>query len=244
MIINQVIKKIALPLAVSLSLSTNVFAATNEQLQNQVNQLNTKVRQLENQINYLMDRLEKYNQYQSSIDNLRNQIEVNNHKIQTTDEKITQTNKIYDQKLSDVQKDLSAQIKKVEVQKLRDPQDVVFENAYNLMLKRQYKSALKGFSDYVNSYYNGRHYSESLYYMGVLYLTDGKISSAKSKFKRIVDRYPKSVKYPDSLVQLGAIYRVEGNTKLAKSYFNKVIKNYPNSKAANLAKTELKKIKS
>ncbi|MCF6766351.1 tol-pal system protein YbgF [Thiotrichales bacterium 19S3-7] len=241
--IRAVVKKMGLPLAICLSLSTQVNAATNEQLQSQVNQLNTKVRQLENQISYLMDQLDKYNQYQSSIDNLRNQIEVNSHKIQVTDNKLSQTNKTYEKKFAQVQNDLTSQIKQVQAQKLKDPQDVAYEKAYNLMLKRQYKSALKGFGDYVNSYYNGRYYSKSLYYMGVLYLAEGNIASAKSKFKRIVDRYPKSSKYPDALVQLGAIYRVEGNTKLASSYFNKVIKNYPNTQAASLAKAELKKIK-
>ncbi|MCF6807714.1 tol-pal system protein YbgF [Thiotrichales bacterium 19S9-12] len=235
--------KFGLLLVAATSFSGYAHAATNQQLQDEVNQLNTKVRQLQNQISYLMDKLDSYDQYQSSIDALRNQIERNRHGVETTKMKISDDQKLYDQKMLALEKKLSSEINRVEKQKLRDPQDVVFDSAYELMLNRKYKDALSGFQNYINSYYNGRHYSESLYYIGVLHLAQGKVPQAKTRFKQIVNRYPKSIKYPDSLVQLGAIYQVEGDTKLAKSYFNKVIKNYPDTQAASLAKKELAKNK-
>lgn len=226
------IKKLTL-IGFGLILYSNVFA---QDLTNQ--QLSIKVRQLENQISYLMDQSQG-NSNQENLDQLRGQIEYSNHQISNLGNELQIQNELLTDKIDKLQKQLD-QLSKTKQKK--DPQDQAFENAYNQMLKRQTTEAIGSFSDYIKRYYNGKHYSESLYYLGILYLATGKIDDAKAKFKRIADHYPKSIKYPDALVQLGAIYQIEGQKQTAKNYFNQVIKNYPGTQAATRAKSELAKL--
>ncbi|WP_440616246.1 tetratricopeptide repeat protein [Cysteiniphilum sp. 6C5] len=224
-------------LAIALLPSVN-FAS----VESDVQALQLQTTKLNNQVQYLINQqANASNQdFSQTLADLRGKIEVNSYKI-------SQLNDVVSTKLAAFEKELEslkAEVNKPSPKELKLQQDnAAFDKANKALLAKNYKEAEQLFKQYLKAYYNGEHYSESLYLLGQIYLIDGNIDDAYAQFKTIVTRYPKSIKIADATYALALLELSKGNTKTASTYLKRVVDKYPYADVADKAKTQLAKLK-
>ncbi len=224
-------------LAISLLPSVN-FASVESDIQ----ALQLQTTKLNNQVQYLINQQAnaKNQNFSQTLDDLRGKIEVNSYKI-------SQLNDVVSTKLAAFEKELEslkAEVNKPSPKELKLQQDnAAFDKANKALLDKNYKDAEGLFKKYLKAYYNGEHYSESLYLLGQIYLINGDINDAYTQFKTIVTRYPRSIKIADATYALALLELSKGNTKTAKTYLQRVVDKYTHADVAGKAKAQLAKLK-
>ncbi|MCB1827259.1 MAG: tol-pal system protein YbgF [Coxiellaceae bacterium] len=118
----------------------------------------------------------------------------------------------------------------------------VYRSAFNLLVKKQYDSALTGFQDYIGRYPHGDFVANAYYWMGELYLKKDDQDMAIKSFSRVVSQFPSSRKVPDAKLKLAIIHKVQGKTAQAREEFNTIKRQYPNNTAAQLASLQLQRM--
>lgn len=232
------IKLIGIGAAVIALLPCVSFAS----VESDVQALQLQTTKLNNQVQYLVNQQANVtNQnFSQTLDDLRGKIEVNSYNI-------SQLNDVVATKLASFEKELEslkAEVNKPSTQELKLQHDnATFDKANKSLLAKNYKDAESLFKQYLKAYYNGEHYSESLYLLGQIYLIEGNVDDAYTQFKTIVTRYPKSVKIADATYALALLELSKGNTKTAKSYLERVVDRYPHAEVVGRAKAQLAKIK-
>ena len=158
-----------------------------------ITELKLENKKLANQVNYLINAQNKVSseQVQQRLNKLSGQIEVNGYKIQQLNDVVTQKLKQFEQKLERLGKTVNKPSPR-QLYLARD--NAAFDKTNQLLINKKYDQAIPAFKKYLKDYYNGEHYSESLYLLGQIYLIKEKTGLAYDQFKTIVTRYPKSIK--------------------------------------------------
>jgi len=232
--INRLYCKVVVLITVILPLFAQAYANSSDDLKLQLDKLS-------NQVNYLIQQQnsQKNNDYTQQLNDLRGQVEMNSYKLNQLNKTITIQLKKYDDDIALLQQ----KINKLTASKLRLQRDnAAFDKAHKAMLANQYGVSQKLFGQYLSSFYNGEHYSESLYLSGQIYLLKGETKNAYKRFSRIVHHYPKSIKIADATYSLGLLEISNGNISKGKKYLQLVVKKYPKSKLAAKAKKQLEQL--
>ncbi|WP_119344644.1 tetratricopeptide repeat protein [Facilibium subflavum] len=206
-----------------------------------VDNLQLQVTKLSNQVNYLIEQQNKNDQENISqqLNELRGQIQLNSYKINQLNQVVTQKLKDFDEKLSMLEKEVN----KPSAKQLKLQHDnAAFSKAKQAVLNKQYQLAETNLKQYLKDFYNGEHYSESLYLLGQVYLIQNKPKDAYQQFKTIVTRYPKSIKIAQATYSLGLLEMANGNTEQGKDYLKTVVKKYPQSQVAKKAQKQLQSL--
>ena len=208
-----------------------------------VSQLEVQVRKLNNQVQYLIGQSQENSggHLNTTIDDLRGQVEVNSHQI-------NQNVKNADLKIAVLEKEV-ADLKAALSQKpavnsnsgdMDQKSETLFQQGMTALSAKEYTTASGIFQRYQANYPVGNHASESMYLRAQIALAVGNPKLAKERFKKLLATYPRSAKAPDTYLNLGLIASALGETKSAETYFNKVVSSYPKSLAAAKARAELK----
>ena len=226
---------------VSLALIGTVYPVLLQAESPDIQTLQLKTQKLANQVAYLISQ-NNQNDRQAlirQIDQLRGQIEVNQYQLSQLNHTVALALKNFSARLDALEK----KVDRPSPSALRLARDnAAFTKAKKTLLAKNYHTAERLFNDYIRDYYNGEHYSESLYLLGQIYLIKGQNSAAYQKFKTIVTRYPKSIKIADATYALALLEIAKGNIKQGRTYLERVIKKYQKTAIASKAENALKKL--
>lgn len=115
----------------------------------------------------------------------------------------------------------------------RERQD--YAAAFNLMKGRAFSEAIAAFKQMVANYPNGQYAANGYYWLGEIYLAEGRVEDARQHFVQVVNLYPEHSKTPDALYKLGVVYHRLNDVQQALAHFERVQNEHPNSSAADLA---------
>lgn len=97
-----------------------------------------------------------------------------------------------------------------------------YKAAYAHLRNRDLTAAIKGFTDYLNQYPKGQYAANSQYWLGEIYLVEGKPEQAKQWFERVVKEFPADRKAPDAKYKLGTVLFQLGEKARAKQLLQQV----------------------
>lgn len=199
-----------------------------------------RIARLENQVQFLNAYTNQINSLNTQVDVLRGQIEDLNHQIAEQQKQITCLNA----SLANLSKTTAADSKSPSTLNVAQPskaEQTAYQNAYNLMAKKQYASATTAFNAFLKKYPKSTLIDNTHYWLGDLYLAQGQPDSASKEYRTVINDQNAS-KRPDAMVKLGVILSAYGDNQHAKELFQNVIKQYPNTSAATEAKKQLKSL--
>jgi tol-pal system protein YbgF len=100
---------------------------------------------------------------------------------------------------------------------------------------------LNGFREYLRLYPDGTSPDNAQFWIGKIYLDQGKNEDAIRELERLMGDYPETDKAPQAAFYLGNAYRTIGNEERARAYYRFVIERYPTSQESQLARRELER---
>jgi len=242
-VVDQVVKVVKVNTKIKRAIIAAIFlpSASFADISTDVQSLQLQTAKLNNQVQYLINQQSQSGSqaFTQQLSDLRGKVELNAYKI-------NQLNDVVVNKLAQFEKQIAAlqeEVNKPSPQALKLQQDnAAFDKANSALLAKNYSEAETMLKQYLKAYYNGEHYSESLYLLGQVYLIDGKIDLAYEQFKTIFTRYPRSIKIADATYALALLELSKGDVKAAKNHLLQVVDKYPQHEVAVKAKAELKKI--
>lgn len=119
-----------------------------------------------------------------------------------------------------------------------------YEQAYQLLVNKQYQQATSGMQSYLQKYPKGEYAANAHYWLGELNLISGNSNSALSEFKIVVNSFNQSNKVADAMLKVGYIYYLDQQYKSSATELEKLVKSYPDSSSAKLAQQKLDLMKS
>lgn len=121
-------------------------------------------------------------------------------------------------------------------------ESTAYQAAFKLMVKRNYKQAIKRFDAYIDKYDKGHFVVNAHYWLGEIYMIQKNNAKAADEFGLVISDFPKSSKVPDAQLKLAVIHLNAGRKSEAKKAFLAIKKRYPNSTAAQLATIQLQQM--
>lgn len=97
-----------------------------------------------------------------------------------------------------------------------------YKAAYAHLRNRDLTAAIKGFTDYLNQYPKGQYAANSQYWLGEIYLVEGKPDQARQWFERVVSEFPADRKAPDAKYKLGTVLFQLGDKAKARQLLQQV----------------------
>lgn len=124
-----------------------------------------------------------------------------------------------------------------------DNAEAAYQKAFDLLKKGQYPQAIRGFHDFLGHYPDSALANNAQYWLGEANYVSRDYPAALTEFRRVIDRYPNSSKLPDALLKIGFIHYQQGKWDKARAALTQVKTRYPDSSAARLADERLRKMK-
>jgi tol-pal system protein YbgF len=108
-------------------------------------------------------------------------------------------------------------------------EQLAYDKAYNLVVNKQFNSALAAFKQFLVTYPDNQYTPNALYWSGELYqVIDPKdLEQAKQMFNGLLERYPTNAKAPDAMYSLGKIYFQQGDLATSTMWFDRLTNAYP-----------------
>ena len=119
----------------------------------------------------------------------------------------------------------------------------VYQAAYNLIIAKQYNSAIKAFDNFVKQYPKSTYVPNALYWKGEVLAAQGDNGKAKATLQQLISTFPNDAKVPDATLKLAMILMNEKQADQAKILLNSIVKNYPNTATASIATNKLRELK-
>ncbi|BFM12196.1 tol-pal system protein YbgF [Simiduia litorea] len=113
-------------------------------------------------------------------------------------------------------------------------EEAAYKGAYGKLRQRDLAGAAKGFTGYLDLYPKGQYAANSQYWLGEIYLAEGKLEQSKSWFERVIKEFPSDRKAPDAKYKLGTVLFQLGDKAKAKTLLQAVANS--SADAARLAK--------
>lgn len=203
----------------------------------------------------LLNQLEELHQ---TVQELRGQIDTQNHTIETLKNQQLTLYKDLDDRLTQIKltpakqpaaaktpASLEAKMNILPVaSKSQNPADeqISYMAAYNFVEKKDFRKAQLALQEFIQTYPQSGYTPNAEYWLGELYLKNKNYSAAMAHFENVVNNFPSSNKHAACLYKLGASLAANGQMDDAKNKFQAVIQQYPDTDTAKLAQTQLNKI--
>jgi tol-pal system protein YbgF len=119
----------------------------------------------------------------------------------------------------------------------------LYEEAYGLLQSRQYQPAVDQLQALLKRFPDGQYALNAQYWIGEVFLVQGKIDLAETAFQQIVTKYPSHTKTGDALLKLGYVAYAKGDYPKARDFFTQVKTRYASTPTARLAEARLQRMK-
>lgn len=146
-----------------------------------------------------------------------------------------QSTNVVDKPVSKIVKDLPKPLESAA--NINDQGD--YQAAFKLVRERDFNGAAESFSRFLTDYPESPRVPNAHYWLGEIYLAQGKHPLSEEAFLRVADQYSQSRKAPDALYKLGILYKQQGDLKKSMMFMSRVVKEYPETSAAQLAQSAL-----
>lgn len=114
-----------------------------------------------------------------------------------------------------------------------------YQNAFALVRERKFNEAAQQFEAFLGTYADSPRLPNAHYWLGEIYLAQGKHAPSEKAFTQVVEQFGDSRKAPDAMYKLGILYKQQGNLEKYTAYMAKVVEMYPDTSAARLAESAL-----
>ncbi|SFG80809.1 tol-pal system protein YbgF [Neptunomonas qingdaonensis] len=114
-----------------------------------------------------------------------------------------------------------------------------YQAAFALVRERDFNAAANSFTSFLTDYPDSPRVANAYYWLGEIYLAQGKQKESEASFLRVADQYRDSRKASDALYKLGILYKQQGNLEKSMIFMSRVVKEYPDTSAAQLAASAL-----
>jgi tol-pal system protein YbgF len=115
----------------------------------------------------------------------------------------------------------------------------VYQNAYQSYEKRDYRGAIAGFQQFVQTHPSDELADNALYWIGESYYSQGGFREAITSFMKVVAQYPGGNKAADALLKIGFSYGNLNEEQKAREFLTQVMNKYPSTEAAGKAELKL-----
>jgi len=189
--------------------------------------------------NRTFDFAKQLDELKQDLANIRGQIEVQGHQIDTLD-----------QRQKDLYTDLDARLRKLEANAkgqetpaANTPDPVLEGKAYEAALNQfklgNYQASVAGFQSFLATYPDSQQVSSAQYWIGNAYyaLRDYKMAIAAQQ--KVLASWPDSAKAPDALLNIASCQAEMGATRTARETLRTLLKKYPGTPAAEQARQRL-----
>jgi tol-pal system protein YbgF len=113
-----------------------------------------------------------------------------------------------------------------------------FDLAMGYFKQKEYETAEKSFSAFLQKNAKTRYSAEAIYYLGETYYLRGRQREAAEQYLKISSDFPNSSRAPEALLRLGQSLHAIGAKEQACASFGEVSRKYPNASAAVKAAAE------
>ncbi len=196
----------------------------------------------------------KVQSLQQELNELRGQLEVQTHELQSLKE---QQLKLYNDLDARLRSETTAAAATqqnhapVEEQVLNtlpqstaprgNPADeqVSYLAAYELVKNKDFDRAAMAMKNFINQYPRGGYTANAHYWLGEVYMVKKSYTDAINQFKTVLQAFPTSSKSSASSLKIGYALAESGQKALAREHLKKVIHDFPDTHAAELAASKL-----
>lgn len=212
------------------------FSAINQiNLLNQVNDLTQRMQDLQGKVEELTHNLQKLqdqvNTQYADVDQRLQQKDSNKKSADIS-------SKTIEQSLTASKKQSSTDDSSLNTE-LTSSEQTAYQLAYNKIKSKDYAGAVTAIKAFLGKYPNGHYAPNAHYWLGELYLLQGKATLAAVEFTTLIAKYPDHAKYADANLKLGYAYLLQNDVSKAKIQFKKVVQQFPNTPAAKSAQSRL-----
>ncbi len=203
---------------------------------------------LEQQVNNLvqMGAISQVKLLQQQVQDLRGQVEMQAHDIKTLQDQLKVQYQDIDQRLSTGSKPAAKPVATAAPVAAKPSAGAAtlsetdsYQGAYDAIKAKDYVKAEPALQKYLNQYPQGAFAGNAHYWLGEIYLSQGKAEQASQQFTNVIQQFPNYAKVAEAKVKLGFAYYDMGQTQQAKQQLQKVQQDYPGTPSARLAATRL-----
>ncbi len=123
-----------------------------------------------------------------------------------------------------------------------DTPDNIYYTAYSDYIKKNYKLAISGFTQFLKYYPKNALADNSLYWIGECYYAQKEYKNSISSFSKLISEYSDGDKVPDALLKMGYALIETGNNDEGLKVLKKLVKKYPLSEEASLAQQKIRDV--
>jgi tol-pal system protein YbgF len=118
-----------------------------------------------------------------------------------------------------------------------------YKSAFNLLKEGRYEQSIKAFNKFLKEYPNSTYADNAQYWVGEANYVSRKYKKAVEEFDRVIVRHPGSPKIADAMLKKGFTHYELGQWDKARKTLEEVIEKFPKGTAARLAETRLQRMK-
>jgi tol-pal system protein YbgF len=119
-----------------------------------------------------------------------------------------------------------------------------YQRALDILREGRYEEAASAFQAFLQDYPSSSYADNAQYWLGEAHYVTRQFDMALADFSAVITRFPDSPKVPDSLLKKGFIYYELQDWAGARKSLQEVTGRYPDSTAARLAGDRLQRMKS
>jgi tol-pal system protein YbgF len=123
------------------------------------------------------------------------------------------------------------------------PANDLYGTAKQAFDKNKFEPARIGFHQFVSKYPDSENADNALFWIGETYFREKNYKKAILEYQKVIEKYPKGNKVSAALLKQGLAFNHIGEGSNAKLILNELTRRFPKSKEADIARTNLKKIK-
>ncbi|MDX2346371.1 MAG: tol-pal system protein YbgF [Legionella sp.] len=116
--------------------------------------------------------------------------------------------------------------------------------AYELVKNKEFDKGIMAMKHFIQQYPRGGYTANAHYWLGELYMVKQSFPDAIQQFETVLKTFPSSSKSSASSLKLGYALAASGQTNAARERLKAVIRDYPDTHAAQLATSKLESFKS
>ena len=202
---------------------------------------------LEQRVNHTEQQTQNYtqmnspaqtNDLQQQIQQLRGELETEEHNVQLLNETMHNFYQDLYQRINAINQPSTPPVTTTSSENknnsIVNKQEQAYKAAFNLLSKKKYDDAAMKMQEYLTDYPNSKYVVNAHYWLGEIYYLQSQLKKSINEFQIVINQYPKSAKAPDAILKLGIIYSAQGDYDKSHREFQLVKEKFPNSPAAHL----------
>jgi len=117
-----------------------------------------------------------------------------------------------------------------------------YQKAFNLLKQGRYKESITSFRTFLKKYPGGNYEDNAQYWLGEASYVNRDFDTALNEFSKVVEGYPQSTKVPGALLKSGYIYYEKRDWAKAREMFMRLNQEHPGGTEARLAAKRLERM--